>query len=137
MREIYFRGKDLDGNWREGDLIWATLGQGQKPMILDAFDECDIDNNLYEVDPETVGQYTGLRDAEGREIYEGDILSNGHDTVAVSYSIEFAAFVGLYNGREDLVLNLDDCIDQPLDELKLKVVGNVHDNPDLLEAAHD
>lgn len=89
------------------------------------------------VDPESVGQYTGLKDSGGKEIFEGDILSNGHDTVAVSYSIEFAAFVGLYNGREDLVLNLDDCIDQPLDELKLKVVGNVHDNPDLLEVAHD
>ena len=128
MREIKFRGRDGD-DWYYGSLFVNECGHTAISAPKSFW--------MKPVNAETVGQFTGLRDADGREIYEGDILSNGRDTVAVSYSIEFAAFVGLYNGREDLVLNLDDCIDQPLDELKLKVIGNVYDNPDLLEVAHD
>lgn len=134
MREIYFRGKDLDGNWREGDLIWATLGQGQKPMILDAFDEIDIGNNLYEVAPDTVGQFTGLYDAEGREIYEGDIIKvivvaktpkwDFQRNFVVEWSVD-----GWYMEGDPLhvwiLLHT------------LKVIGNVHDNPGLLEVEHD
>lgn len=130
MREIKFRGFGKDKKqWIYGSL----LDERSVGIVAIQDEKCHV----WEVDPESVGQFTGLYDANRREIYEGDILSNGRDTVAVSYSIEFAAFVGLYNGREDLVLNLDDCIDQPLDELKLKVIGNVYDNPDLLEVAHD
>lgn len=129
MREIKFRGRDEHGVWHYGGLY---INDDAKYAAI-------LKNRWinFEVVYETVGQFTGLKDITGADIYEGDILSNGRDTVAVSYSIEFAAFVGLYNGREDLVLNLDDCIDQPLDELKLKVIGNVYDNPDLLEVAHD
>ena len=128
MREIKFRGRDGD-DWYYGSLFVNECGHTAISAPKSFW--------MKPVNADTVGQFTGMYDAEGREIYEGDILSNGRDTVAVSYSIEFAAFVGLYNGREDLVLNLDDCIDQPLDELKLKVIGNVYDNPDLLEVAHD
>ena len=134
MRKIYFRGKDLDGNWREGDLIWATLGYGQKPMILDAFDEIDIGNNLYEVAPETVGQFTGLCDCRGQDIYEGDIVAFGdffreHDVEneywhgVVKWSFESARFV-----LDKLEFDEDVCNDE------LLVIGNVYDNPELLEA---
>ena len=132
MREIKFRGRERVSNkWVFGYVRHWKCCYGDEWHIQGEND------NVHIVISETIGQYTGLRDANGQEIFEGDILSNGRDTVVVSYSIEFAAFVGLYNGREDLVLNLDDCIDQPLDELKLKVVGNVYDNPNLLEVTHD
>ena len=134
MRTIKFRGYNKKrGIWLYGNYI---LNRGAHFIAPQEFADGKTWED-YEVTLESIGQFTGLLDSNGQEIYEGDILSNGRDTVAVSYSIEFAAFVGLYSGREDLILNLDDCIDQPLDELKLKVVGNVYDNPDLLEVAHD
>ena len=124
MREIYFRGKDEWGNWRIGDLIYATLGAGQKPMIMDAYDEFDPNNNMFEVTPDTVGQFTGLTDADGREIYEGDIVTFGRGTEpsAVRWDNEFAYFVIM----KSLLLG-HAC-------KAVRVIGNVHDNPNLLEA---
>lgn len=130
MREIYFRGKDEWGNWREGDLIFATLGAGQKPMIMDAYDEFDLANNMFEVAPETVGQSTGLYDTDGREIYEGDIIKviviakspkwDFQRNFVVEWSVD-----GWYMEGDPLhvwiLLHT------------LKVIGNIHDNPELLE----
>ena len=122
MRTIKFRGKlKSNGNWEYGDLLH------------DNFDACYIYpievGDLYknnEVIPETIGQFTGLYDCEGNEIFEGDILDfNG---LKVEVRFVRGVFALLVNG------NLDDelCGDCRTD-LFAKVIGNVYENPDILK----
>lgn len=140
-REIRFRGKHIDsGEWLIGDLVQDHFGDGSTKTYhiypKDAWNSPDC----YEVDPSTVGQYTGLKDKNRNEIFEGDIINwLMHRTDRTGYIaegyVEFRtnehAFVVINmfttrDGREN-VRNLSHC------RKDLKVVGNIHDNPELLE----
>ena len=145
MREILFRGKRTDnGEWIEG---YAAMSGG-------TFIICD--NGLtyggfivYEVIPETVGQYTGLTDKNGVRIFEGDILRGFEYPFCSNINGEFNYFAeivwfddssafgtytfknpksnvrGISEGNTDYLeyFNAD----------KWEVIGNIHDNPGLLE----
>lgn len=114
-REIKFRGKSLNtGKWVYGDL--RQDGVRKKAYIE------------YEIDPETVGQYTGLKDALGNEIYEGDIL----ERAATGTPFEVVFHKGCFKARFgdsgfDDVVPLHVLDDQEI----IQVVGNIHDNPEL------
>lgn len=127
MREILFRGKRLNnGKWVEG-YFFRQYGSNE---IITA------DNELYyHVLPETVGQYTGLKDKNGTRIFEGDILIyvvDGEYDVNEKFLVVFdddeAAFrtkfycEGKYMCYEDII----SCEN-------FEVIGNIHDNPELLE----
>ena len=125
MREIKFRGRVPDKGWLYGDL--RHIGNNLI-YIVDKF------GHGSNVNPNTVEQFTGLKDSEGREIYEGDIVEaklkdksfvkRFHMDETVTGEISFDGAWGL--GEWDALWRLPRYYD-------LTVIGNIHDNPELLE----
>lgn len=126
-REIKFRGKRIDnGEWVYGDLLQPT-------EICDIYEiaNCEsIDGTRYEVIPDTIGQYTGLHDKKGKEIYEGDIVVDKEDEVMgeITWNEEEASFYFsiLYENGTYEEEKLNDWASV------LEVIGNIYDNPELL-----
>lgn len=127
MREILFRGKLLsDGRWAEGNLDIKKSG-----VCIITPDETPL-GRYGQVDPETVGQYTGLTDKNGKWIFEGDIVifktTNYHfEPCVVEYRNDAAQFVVRKNGRS-----------YPMaDDFSYEVIGNIHDNPEMIGGKED
>ena len=126
MREILFRGKRTDCEaWVEGDLIQAFRGN--------QLSSCSIMPNTptaycWKVDPKTVGQYIGLTDKNGKKIFEGDIVEcvSGGEQAVISWLKYFACFGLSFDGW---CCGFDDYDFSPND---FKAIGNIHDNPELL-----
>lgn len=124
MREIKFRGKRLDnGEWVVGSYIEA---ENRDRSIAHQIVPYKAGLVVREVDPATVGQYTGLKDKNGKEICEGDILLDESGTYAVvGYSM--GAFYVDFGEGFDLQY-FTECIHEICE-----VVGNIHDDPELLK----
>ncbi len=116
MREILFRGKSLDkGEWVEGNYSVMLSGRVAIQPIGRII--------TYEVLPTTVGQFTGLLDKNGKKIFEGDILKagNGHIGYADFSEGGFVLVCRCHANLTDLYGAIQE------------VIGNVHDNPELLK----
>lgn len=169
MREILFRGKRVDnGEWFcSGSLIQA-FDNGVKEIYIPKYGEkvdaihdiytdhiasitCENDARFYKVGPETVGQYTGLTDKNGKQIFEGDIVKNDWCFICGNSVVKFGQYktldmekgfyqqghLGFYlehldefnkkTTRKDMMYFSDRC----------EIIGNIHDNPELLKGGVD
>lgn len=126
MREIKFRGKRLDnGEWIYGSLLVSHFKDDKKERYFIT----QFSGNYtfeHEVDPATVGQYTGLKDKNGKEICEGDILLDESGTYAVVGHSMGAFYVDFGEGFD--LQYFTECIHEICE-----VVGNIHDDPELLK----
>lgn len=121
MREILFRGKcKYINEWIEGDLLHLD----DNPFaILER--EADYFDSFNEVFPETVGQYTGLKDKNGKKIFEGDLIKynindNSYDIGVIEWCYDTWKFVYPILDSSTSIW-----------ESRMEVIGNIHDNPDL------
>ncbi|MHC8445404.1 YopX family protein [Bacillus velezensis] len=148
MREVKFRGMGINGEWYCGNL--SIIKQRIKSMGIDPGSYISNKAGVpfaYSVRQETVGQFTGLKDKNGREVYEGDIVRNHRDNsnelLEVLWQEEVAehASDGIYWTKEvpgfrfkRIKRGLTTVFVAHVD---LEVIGNIHQNPELLEASHE
>lgn len=137
-REIKFRGKDLLGKWRYGDLVqekWKSkLNTNEKVFMI------KNGNRATTVLENTVGQFTGLHDKNGKEIYEGDIIKITENTLKhkiiqmkpiiaeIVWSEEYLTYILITLSIKDAFESLADY----LDEYDIEVIGNIYENKELL-----
>lgn len=151
MREILFRGKRIDnGEWVEGYYIkathhWHGHGIHEDWIVVDTIQNggwCNV-RGKYAVIPETVGQYIGLTDCNGKKIFEGDIVlfedespSNYeyHDSTEMRCgAIEYGDNCFYITDR--IAVEMEDLI--YYEKLDVEVISNIHDNPELLKGGAD
>lgn len=134
MREILFRGKQTDnGEWVEGYLYITHNGEHEISVYNG---KVNIERCTHEVDQSTVGQYTGLNDKNGKRIFEGDIVE-GHCHSAWSHSLQRCDIAYGRDGFEARNhiegLDSDYYTYRVLFSKDVVVIGNIYDNPELLE----
>ena len=141
-REILFRGKRKDnGEWIYG---YYCVFNGMIHCIYTGYAETDCGDiypDYYEVDPETVGQYTGLTDKNGVKIFEGDIVKGtaySATTIGVIVWIDEISSFGVRRVNAPNPTAWENssilrCVSlNKKDEFAAEVIGNIHDNPELL-----
>ena len=160
MREILFRGKMDNGEWVYGSFCMDALEQFNGLCGVDGFirlyDKAKGKMQTYEVDRETVGQYTGLKDKNGKRIFEGDIVRYTFDspddptatenglkvrTGRIFWSDWRASFAVTAGRNLSAALNNDVAVyvrgRQVYEYVRgantVEVIGNIHDNPEMLK----
>ena len=157
MRELLFRGKTSDGEWVEGDVLQTRYHSGH--IEYQIMPQTPV-SSAVPVLPETVGQFTGLTDKNGVKIFEGDIVRyNTYDDFDCQSVVKFGEYnqdgsAGEYSASKCIGFYVDvdnftcpdwceygsNCFSNYLKQQNIlevarycEVIGNIHDNPELLE----
>ena len=131
-REILFRGKRKNGQWVYGSLV---VSENIDPAIY-----YEVGNGLVKqldwcyVSPETIGQYTGRKDKNRVKIFEGDIVIIGEKLKA-----KVVYYDGAFRMQSEFSPTPTDTTDMGymMREFSVRIIGNIHDNPELLKGGSD
>ena len=131
MREILFRGKkNNSGEWVYGNLFNPDKSDTPTQICMGTH----IVRICYEIDTETVGQYTGLTDMNGKKVFEGDIIKcKVHEMNGYRVRRGVVEYHGV-----GFIMNLDpnSWYDQKNISFDCEVIGNIYDNPELLKGGN-
>lgn len=147
MREILFRGKGLNtGKWIEGFYVYhinrtpspigdeLRLDDEEHLIVKDAFSDWNMPRGIdcYHVDPKTVGQYTGLKDRNGKGIFDGDIVECWGEGVKAQGAVQQrqdGLWIIYPAWQKSIMWGL--CPNE-YGHTSVEVIGNIHDNPELI-----
>lgn len=125
-REILFRG------WNKKNKKWIYgyyfVNRGVHFISPDGFANPLDSYEDYVVEADTVGQYTGMKDAKGKRIFEGDILGGDGCAHVIQYKEDEAKFVAVLEGRQDLPCGIDQ---RWINEFKKVVGGSIQERPEI------
>lgn len=131
---IICRGRDVkSGNWVTGDLI-----HNQKVTVTGLTPRTMVGG--YEVDPETVGLFSGVNDSKGKKVFDGDIIQvRCCDNTSIYKLVRFQPYKAAFCVANNFDLQYENKWDvwssmsqRWIDDMEAVVIGNIHDNPDLL-----
>lgn len=133
-REILFRGQQaVNGNWKYGYYVKLSDGKKESHRIYTGYGEIDCGDyypDWFEVDPETIGQWTGLTDKNGKKIFDGDIVLKRTYNRKKKFPVSFDGgmfYCGIGGGSSTPTHRYT------LEDSQIEVIGNIHDNSELLE----
>ena len=145
-REILFKAKSIDGEWVEGSYLFCPIRDNEKSELENITYKHWIvskDGMCYEIDINTLCQYTGLTDKNGRKIFENDVVkkhfytdydafANSEEYVGVVKFIDCAWVVETVREKNKCIRPIFEAMAYSQDVKYFEVIGNIFDNPELL-----
>lgn len=130
-RVIKFRGKSMSSRWIYGLLTKKKLRNSGRISYAIAKDDCSLGNTI-PVTEESIGEFTGLKDIDDKEIYEGDIVKCDDGFIDNIGRVDWyhGGWFVFYKAHPVNYLNWF------IHKEKVTVIGNIHDNPELLEGGN-
>lgn len=126
MREILFRGKCVELCKYQGQWLEGFYGEDDGRSLISH--STDIGLIGYACDPDSIGEYTSLKDKNGKRIYEGDVVKVSYLSTVIVYVVIWRNGAFVRECYDGVWLPLDDRPDE------YEVIGNIHDEPELFRA---